>query len=836
MDPTTQTQLEDLMSHSAWLRGLAEKLVGDPATADDLVQETWLAALRRPPDPERPAKPWLAGVMRKLVAMRARGEGRRMRRQQAVAQAEALPSTATMVEDVDTQRRISRAVLALAEPYRTMVLLRYYRQMSAAEIARRQGLPSGTVRWRLRRGLEELRAGLDQEWPDRKSWCLAVLALERSWQGACVAAGVQATSGLAWLSLLSSFQWPGLLLLTVVLGWLGLGFLASDADDQRDPPVRSAALARDAGDPLVPPFLDERVVALPEARDPGALARGSRPAPADTVASGRRLRILLPDASPARGLLVVLLAADGSVHENLTDDQGYIEAARIDRTATLFVKRPDAFLDRLLLDEHWPLDGLRDPAAEIVVHLPAGVELSGQLVVASHAPDARIALSLTRDQPLFGDLDAPESVRESIRSARIAHCRTDADGSFRFAGLAADWHGTLRLPAGYRFASGTTSDARVLALAGPATRLRVELDPGRQLVGRLVGGDGRPTTGLVECVFSRPSGRTRTVKVEADHDGGFRTTIRASAVSVVVRVQGPGGIGLVTRSLEGDAHVDLGSIGMLPARRLSIEVSDESGRPLEGAEVRLSEFEGVGTLWSGLTGPAGGVECEFPSGIALQVLVDTLGYRARRAVMSSGDRLAVELSASPILRVAVVDTQGVTRSAGLRLVGVRPGFRFAAGLDDHALSAGSEGEGSVLLECDRSGQLTIDGFDGDERIEVQVLGPLRNVLGTRAVEFDGLQENAVELRIDGALATFSGSVRDDGGRALVGAAILLTAADGTSCRVRTDREGHFAVLHGEFGAVRVEISKAGFEPLLMYGVRIAAEQGREFVLRSADGE
>src|SRR5205814_10341316 len=40
---------EELLAHAGWVRALARELVRDASTADDLVQETWLAALRHPP-------------------------------------------------------------------------------------------------------------------------------------------------------------------------------------------------------------------------------------------------------------------------------------------------------------------------------------------------------------------------------------------------------------------------------------------------------------------------------------------------------------------------------------------------------------------------------------------------------------------------------------------------------------------------------------------------------------------------------------------------------------------------------------------------------------------
>ena len=46
--------LDDLLDHGSWLQALARNLVGDQATADDLVQETWVAAIKKPPRDVRP--------------------------------------------------------------------------------------------------------------------------------------------------------------------------------------------------------------------------------------------------------------------------------------------------------------------------------------------------------------------------------------------------------------------------------------------------------------------------------------------------------------------------------------------------------------------------------------------------------------------------------------------------------------------------------------------------------------------------------------------------------------------------------------------------------------
>src|SRR4051794_41510046 len=71
---------EQLLAHVEWMRRLALALVRDPEEAKDLAQEGVQAALARPPLADRPVRPWLAGVLRKLARLRARGRGRRARR------------------------------------------------------------------------------------------------------------------------------------------------------------------------------------------------------------------------------------------------------------------------------------------------------------------------------------------------------------------------------------------------------------------------------------------------------------------------------------------------------------------------------------------------------------------------------------------------------------------------------------------------------------------------------------------------------------------------------------------------------------------------------------
>ncbi|MFT5284775.1 MAG: DNA-directed RNA polymerase specialized sigma24 family protein [Planctomycetota bacterium] len=57
---------EQLFVHAQWVRRLAIRLVNDPNLADDVVQDTWVAAMEKPPRGDvgtLSVKAWLAKVV-----------------------------------------------------------------------------------------------------------------------------------------------------------------------------------------------------------------------------------------------------------------------------------------------------------------------------------------------------------------------------------------------------------------------------------------------------------------------------------------------------------------------------------------------------------------------------------------------------------------------------------------------------------------------------------------------------------------------------------------------------------------------------------------------------
>ena len=168
MDPTASTaRIEELLTHADWVRALARNLSRDDADADDLSQETWLAALRGAPRQTGPA--WLGGVARNLSRMRWRSAARRARREErAASERTPPPAPDEVVARMEMQRLLADAVLRLDEPWRSTVVQRYLDGRTSAEIARREGVPAATVRGRLKTALERLREDLDRRHDGRR--------------------------------------------------------------------------------------------------------------------------------------------------------------------------------------------------------------------------------------------------------------------------------------------------------------------------------------------------------------------------------------------------------------------------------------------------------------------------------------------------------------------------------------------------------------------------------------------------------------------------------------------------------------------------------------------
>jgi RNA polymerase sigma-70 factor (ECF subfamily) len=181
------------------MRSLARSLVTDAAQADDIVQQTWLEAVKRPPREPQAAGSWLASVLRNFARRSYREESRRRRREQLAARPEEVAAAPEeLLDRLELQRQVAEEVTHLDEPYRSTILLRFFEGYSVKKIAHHEGVPVDTVKTRLRRALDHLRNCFDRRYGgDRRAWCAALLPLvwwESTGASAAAGAGTAVTS------------------------------------------------------------------------------------------------------------------------------------------------------------------------------------------------------------------------------------------------------------------------------------------------------------------------------------------------------------------------------------------------------------------------------------------------------------------------------------------------------------------------------------------------------------------------------------------------------------------------------------------------------------------
>jgi RNA polymerase sigma factor (sigma-70 family) len=207
--PAPPIDREQLTAHYAWVRAVAQNLVRDPWGAEDVTQETLLAALAAPPrdvPDEQRLRAWLGRVAFNLSRLGARQGARRHAREVRVARQESLPSVSDELVAAGTIRALSEAITALDEPYRSVVVMRYFDGLSTAEIALRTETSELAVRKRLWRARNKLRDAIDHD-PESgellAGWLPFVpfARLLRSHAAAGLAAGVAVCTGVGvWLA------------------------------------------------------------------------------------------------------------------------------------------------------------------------------------------------------------------------------------------------------------------------------------------------------------------------------------------------------------------------------------------------------------------------------------------------------------------------------------------------------------------------------------------------------------------------------------------------------------------------------------------------------------
>ena len=605
MTETADTPLNELLRHRDWVHRLARALVVDPATADDVEQEVWLRAILAPPRIVGAARSWLGRVLRNVVRDRWRGDARRDRREEECRYPETVESAFDVVARAEAHRDVVDAVVALALPYRKVVLLHYFDGLSPRAIASREGVRPDTIRKRLRRARGELRAHLAERLGG--GWSLALVPLgergfalpsrELARQGGAL---MRTKSKQAVAVILASL----LVLAVTAIGLLGIGDepmpreqSAGHRADETTADRRRLGVARDEADTVASSApagaggstLETAIAGRgrDDGRSGAARSLGGDDAPAtESLAdsdSGKRFPIegrLVDDASdePVAGAEVVALPlnGEGRAHAASSDTSGTFRLAGVSRGSyRLEVGHPARLQGRPFGYRPHTVASVAAGTLDVTVRLTRGRMIAGRVLDAWGRPVRSRMGFLATARTEHGDVDLTRS--------RVFYF--DVDGTFALSGLDEGVYDlTVRLVSGPGDEIDPAGAGTTLVEGVPAgtADLEVCLGRGDVIAGRLVDEHGDAVSVRKGWLTAVPqgtrSGAPGTVWIPFDLSGGFRSAPLAADTVFEVSAGGmPGYLGARIDEVRPGTR-DL-VVRLATARRIAGVVRLPSGEP-----------------------------------------------------------------------------------------------------------------------------------------------------------------------------------------------------------------------------------------------------------------
>ncbi len=795
---STRTLREELPAHGAWIRRLARSLVRDDASADDLAQQAQLAALEKPGSVRGALAPWLSRVTRNFASRGWRDAARRAAREQAAARGEALPGADESAARIELQRLLVQELSGLDARERHALVRRYFDGWTAARIARETSEPPATVRWRLQRGLRELRARLDRSSKgDGIHWRLALLPLcgkASPWAGILESiqgpigsgAAAGAIQGASSVKAASQAVAAAALVAAVGVGvWWGVareGSSSAPARSESEPRAVGLQSAERPAEELAPPQLAPRESLVAESE---LESEPARPAPAAAPAPRVDGRCVDEAYLPVPRARVRLLAADPEAYV-LASAEGLFELELTPERLQSCTLRFEAggFATRFLEAA---------PSPEGVTHLgdvvlAPGGQVRGRVYGPTGAPFAGASVAVTLPD-LWGSLEAARV--SGPRSAQLAGI-SGGDGRFEIAGVGL---GPMRAWAGSEGMRWAVSAPIEVRARETSDEVELSLEPIRdddRITGIVLTPEGSPVpearltgnerAGNSQSSFAVELGATGRFEIEAKPDHVYDLEANdAQGRWAPLQLQGvePG-----TRDLE---------LRFLPARWIEVRVLSSDGRAIEEFELAADgeDERRQGLFERGAAGPhAGGDARVLVPSQPFHVRVDARGFAPaeqgpfRPEEAPAG--LSFELAPEPGVRGRVL-------ARGRPLAGASVALHFASP------QSRIEHQGYPALYTPRPSDRTTTDAEGRFVLRVRDRGTF--VVRAEAAGFAaadtlplpldprvGRGDLDLELGRGGAI---EGQVLVAAGRDPAGVIVALNRGDASPRTMRSDEQGMF---------------------------------------------
>jgi RNA polymerase sigma-70 factor (ECF subfamily) len=670
---------EDLLAHAAWVRRLARALVGDVHAADDVVQDTWLAALRNPPAADRPVRPWLARVVANVARNRRRGERRRADHESAPRPGTDVPSPREIAAEIEMQRLLLDAIETLAEAQRSTLVRHYFHGQTTAAIARADSVSETTVRTRIAHAVEALRKKLDDRHRgDRAAWMALVMPCARHETHVATTAAASVAGTLIAMNVLIKVGVAAVVLI-IALGVYELG--VKGVIEPQSPSASHLVAGTDAlGD-------SSRITPIQIGRNRVGMGSEST-APTSPEAPREEVGIVEMIVRDARGAAVpgaVMTCVGGSNGENLPIEG--IPPWTTDKEGRAHQALP---LEKLPPPTEWQGElswstrvEVAAPAHVVVIEyvsfhsggvckrdvvLPDGGEITGRVVDSSGAGVGDANVMVMDPELTLEELERGRTFGPRLGSR--AETKTSPDGSFHFRGVAPLSYRAWSMPGARRCAISDKFEVQVGA--------RVDLPPlvvdedADAITGTILMPDGKP------CAQSRAISNWTPTQAEirgsTNGHGGFvlkcphQAAIDIDFVGSADQFEGSAtllGVRAGTRGL---------IVQLKPTHWFEAHVHDDAGKPLQAFYIDVQCPHG---------GYGHGVE-NRPDGVMrlraptepFTVTAKAVGYMDRSTGPIDPDRapdeLDFELTSAPSLRGRVILDGSPVKRAELRLVRSMP--------------------------------------------------------------------------------------------------------------------------------------------------------------------